>query len=38
MYRQIQDLIKHQDTELFDKIFNDFNPVNTFSKISASGV
>ena len=33
-----QDSIKHQDTELFDKVFNGFNPLNTFEKFSASGV
>lgn len=37
MQRDIQDPIKHQDTELFAKIFNGINPVNTFAKFSASG-
>ena len=32
------DPIKHQDTELFAKIFNGIRPVNTFAKFSASGV
>lgn len=35
MQRQIQDPIKPQETELFVKIFNEINPVNTFPKFSA---
>ena len=38
MQRQTQDPIKHQDTELFAKIFNGINQENTFAKFSASGV
>ena len=38
MQRQVQDLIKYQDMELFAKIFNGINPVNTFAKCSAAGV
>ena len=36
MQRQIQDPIKHQDTELFAKILNGINAVNTSAKFSAS--
>ena len=32
MQTQISDPIKYQETELFTKIFNDFNPLNTFTK------
>ena len=38
MQKQIQDPMKHQDTELFAKIFSGINPVNAFVKFSASGV
>ena len=38
MQRQIQHPIKHQDMELFAKIFNGSNPVNAFAKFSASRV
>ena len=38
MQRQIQDPIKHQDTDLFAKILSGINPVNTFAKYSASGL
>ena len=38
MQRQIQDPIKHQDTELFAKTFNGFNQLNTFTKVPVSGV
>ena len=35
MQRQIQHPIKHKDMELFAKIFNGSNLVNTFAKFSS---
>ena len=37
MLRETQDPIKHQDRDLFAKIFSGFDTLNTFAKILASG-